>query len=76
MLLPTSHGVSPSLSLDEFCKQYDLTTEICKKLHNEGFTGSHPLQYVAIANLKEIGFKYGEIASLKDAFTHQPVLPE
>jgi hypothetical protein len=28
MLLPTSHGVGPSLSLNEFCKQYDLTTEI------------------------------------------------
>jgi hypothetical protein len=49
---------------------------ICEKLHNEGFTGSYPLQYVAIADLKEMGFKYGEIASLKDAVTHWSVLLE
>ena len=76
MLLPTSHGVGPSLSLDEFCKHYDLTTEICEKLRNEGFSGSRPLQYVAIADLKEMGFKYGEIASLKDAVTRWSVLLE
>jgi hypothetical protein len=74
MLLPTSHSVGPSLSLNGFCKQYDLTTAICEKLRNEGFTGSHPLQYVAIADLKEMGFKYGKIASLKDAVMHWSVL--
>jgi hypothetical protein len=67
MLLPASQDVGPSLTLEDFCNQFNLPQTICTQLQEEGFTGSHPLQYVAISDLKEMGFKFGEIASLKDA---------
>jgi hypothetical protein len=66
-LLPASRDIGPSLTLEDFCNQFDLPQTICAKLRDEGFTGSRPLQYVAISDLKEMGFKFGEIALLKDA---------
>ena len=70
MLLPASQDIGPSLTLEDFCNQFDLPQTICTKLHDEGSTGSHLLQYVAISDLKEMGFKFGEITSLKDAVAH------
>jgi len=67
MLLPTSRTAGPSMTLQDFCTQYDITDNVCKKLFDEGYTNSRVFQYVAVEELKEVGFKNGEIASLKDA---------
>src|SRR6202011_3284052 len=37
------------------------------KLTDEGYTDSHLMQYVSVAELKEAGLKNGEVASLKYA---------
>jgi hypothetical protein len=39
-----------------------------QKLFEEGYKTSHHLQYATMSELKEAGFRIGEIASLKDAF--------
>jgi hypothetical protein len=64
---PVSRTVGPNLTLQEFCNQFDVTANVYNKLVNKGYTNSQVLQYVAIDELKEMGFKFGEIALLKDA---------
>lgn len=66
-LLPEYRTAGPSLPLQEFCIQFDVSEAVCHRLREEGFTSSRTLQYIAIDNLKEMKFKLGEIASLKDA---------
>ena len=39
-----------------------------QKLFDEGYKTSHHLQYATVSELKEAGFKIGQIVSLKDAF--------
>jgi hypothetical protein len=66
MLLPPSRAIGLYLTLQDFCTQYDIPDITHNKLVDEGYTNSRVLQYVAIEELKEAGFKNGEIASLKD----------
>jgi hypothetical protein len=67
MLLPASRSVGCSMTLPEFCTLYKITNAVQKKLVEEGYTDSHLMQYVSVAELKEAGLKNGEIASLKYA---------
>lgn len=59
------HG--PNLTLDAFCTLYGLSEEIKTKLRENGYTGSDTLTFIIVPELKEMGFKYGEIAALKAA---------
>ncbi|KAG1719693.1 hypothetical protein EDB19DRAFT_1647862 [Suillus lakei] len=59
------HG--PNLTLDAFCTMYGLSQDIRTKLHDNGYTGSDTLTFIIVPELKEMGFKYGEIAALKAA---------
>ncbi|KAG1735560.1 hypothetical protein EDB19DRAFT_1638277, partial [Suillus lakei] len=59
------HG--PNLTLDAFCTMYGLSQDIRMKLHDNGYTGSNTLTFIIVLELKEMGFKYGEIAALKAA---------
>jgi hypothetical protein len=67
MLLPPSLSIGPSMPLAAFCVKYNITEVVRTKLDDEGYTDAHLLQYVSIAELKEAGFKNGEIASLRYA---------
>jgi hypothetical protein len=67
MLLPASRSVGCPMTLPEFCTLYKITDAVQKKLVEEGYTDSHLMQYVSVAELKEAGLKNGEIASLKYA---------
>jgi len=46
-------------------------------LDDNGFKVSHVLQYAVMDELKEMGFKFREVAVLKDAVGHWsvPVVP-
>ncbi|KAG1908399.1 uncharacterized protein F5891DRAFT_1179917 [Suillus fuscotomentosus] len=59
------HG--PNLTLDSFCMLYGLSEEIRTKLHENGYTSADMLTFIVVPELKEMGFKYGEIAVLKAA---------
>jgi hypothetical protein len=67
MLLPSSRSIGPSMPLIEFCSLYNITKTVHQKLADEGYTDSHLMQYVSVAELKEAGLKNGEVASLKYA---------
>lgn len=67
-LLPIAHTAGPSLALEDFCSQYQVDLAVRQKLFDEGYKTSHHLQYATVSELKEAGFRIGEIASLKDAF--------
>lgn len=66
LLLPgTHHG--PDLSLDEFCTSYNLSDAIRIKLRANGYTSAETLTFIVTPELREMGFKFGEIAALKVA---------
>jgi hypothetical protein len=67
-LLPIARAAGPSLTLEDFCLQYQVDLGVRQKLFDEGYKTSHHLQYATVLELKEAGFKIGQIASLKDAF--------
>jgi hypothetical protein len=67
-LLPIARATGPSLALEDFCSQYQVDLTVHQKLFDEGYKTSHHLQYATVSELKEAGFRIGEIASLKDAF--------
>jgi hypothetical protein len=66
-ILPVSARPSPDLSLPDFCTAYSLSPEIHMKLMGNGYTGTQTIRYIIISELKEMGFKNGEIAAMKDA---------
>jgi hypothetical protein len=77
MLLLPSHAPGANMSIAQFCAEYELDNSICSKLDDNGFKVSHILQYVVMDELKEMGFKFREVAVLKDAVGRWsvPVVP-
>ena len=69
-LLPLARMAGPSLALEDFCSQYQVDLGVHQKLFEEGYKITHHLQYATVSELKEAGFRIGEIASLKDVFAH------
>ncbi|KAG1754121.1 hypothetical protein EDD22DRAFT_1000960 [Suillus occidentalis] len=66
-LMPAGAQLGPDLSLDDFCAQYSLSDDIRSKLHKNGYTGTETLSFIIVAELKEMGFKFGEVAAMKAA---------
>ncbi|KAG1899822.1 uncharacterized protein F5891DRAFT_901698, partial [Suillus fuscotomentosus] len=56
-----------SLPLDHFCRDYNLSDGILTKLSDNGYTGTETICYILISELKEMGFKLGEIAAMRAA---------
>jgi hypothetical protein len=52
------------LSIDNFCKLYDLSGNILARLKENGYEKMKTLKYVTISQLHEMSFKHGEIALL------------
>ena len=68
--LPLVHpgaSVLDSVTLSEFATRYQISDHIRTRLEEEGFTISNQLRFIIIRELKEMGFKRGEIAVLQDA---------
>jgi hypothetical protein len=66
-LLPTSHAPGIDMPLVEFCTLYDLSPGIFQKLIDNDYKTAHFLCFVTFPELKEMGFKLGELAGLPDA---------
>ena len=67
LLLPASAMPGAHLSLQEFCTRYSLSNAIHQKLDENGYTGSNTITYICVSEMKEMGFKFGEVAAMKDA---------
>jgi hypothetical protein len=66
MLLPLLCGPGTNMSITEFCIYYELDDSIHAWLDDNGFKVARVLQYVAVNDLKEMGFKFWETVALKD----------
>ena len=51
----------------EFCRLYGLGDPILQKFLQHGYLQSRMLRFIQIPELKEMDFRLGEIAALKDA---------
>ena len=67
MLLPPSLKPGAKMSIEDFCNQFSLSVEIFERLRENGYSGSHVIQHIEIAELRMMAFKPGEIAELKEA---------
>ena len=67
LLLPASAKPGPHLTLNEFCLTYSLSNSVHQKLDENGYMTSNTITYIHVSELKEMGFKHGEIAAMKDA---------
>jgi hypothetical protein len=67
MLLLIAQPSGPKLTIADFCRNYSLSDSICARLTENGYSGTHTFSYIEVGDLKEMGFKGGEIAELKHA---------
>ncbi|KAJ2927203.1 hypothetical protein H1R20_g9889, partial [Candolleomyces eurysporus] len=66
-LIPAGLVPGPKLSMDEFCKTYDLPEFILTWFTQNGFRSTAGLQFVKVHELRDMGFKPGEIMEIWDA---------
>jgi hypothetical protein len=66
-LLPPSHAPGIDMSLADFCSLYDLSPGIFQKLIDNDYKTARFLRFLTFPEMKEMGFKLGEIAGLRDA---------
>ncbi|KAF7326738.1 hypothetical protein MVEN_02592700 [Mycena venus] len=67
MLLPPNTGVGARMPISDFCERYDLGTSIAEKLTNNGYKYSSVFYLIKLSELKEMEFRPGEVAELRDA---------
>ena len=66
-LLHPSRRPGPDMPLEAFCKQFGLEDDVLNKFHTHKFSYARTLRFVTIGELKDMSFKLGEIAALRDA---------
>ncbi|KAF5380154.1 hypothetical protein D9615_006147 [Tricholomella constricta] len=55
------------MSLTQFCAMFKLGDAVLEKFHENGYNEARVLRFVTIEDLKEMKFRLGEIAALRDA---------
>ena len=63
----TGHIAGARIALEEFCTLYNLSESVHMKLEENGYIGSWTLPFADVQDLRDVGFKPGELAQLKDA---------
>lgn len=66
-LIPSHLHPGPRIPIDKFCNLYDLGENIVRQLKENGFMGTQAFRFIETKDLKDMGFKPGEIADSKDA---------
>ncbi|KAF9236601.1 hypothetical protein BU15DRAFT_7820, partial [Melanogaster broomeanus] len=66
-VIPPGMKPGPDLSLDDFCIRYKLSDDVKAKLSENGYFRTETIEFIVISELKEMGFKFGEIAAMKAA---------
>jgi hypothetical protein len=67
LLLRSDLKPGERLTIVDFCSHYSLDSSICNRLVENGFSTSSALRRVAVSDLKDMGFKMGEVAELQEA---------
>jgi hypothetical protein len=66
-LLHPSRVPGRDMPIEEFCATHDLGPTILEKLQENFFMHARVLRFLTIQELKDMNFRLGEIASLRDA---------
>jgi len=74
MLLNSKRIPGPDPPIIKFCKHYDLTENVQKKLMDNGYMHACMFHFICISELKEMTFFNGEITALKDAVEQWPTI--
>ncbi|KAJ7769664.1 hypothetical protein DFH07DRAFT_938223 [Mycena maculata] len=67
MLIPHPLVPGPKMSIEEFCKEYELDDDIRDHFRQHKFKSTSSFQYIELAELKGMDFLAGEVAELKVA---------
>jgi len=67
LLLHPSRLPGPEMDIAIFCQQFNLAPQTLEKLKENYYGKAQVLRFVHIDDLKEMGFRMGEIAGLQDA---------
>jgi hypothetical protein len=74
-LLSPLRCAGPEFSLDEFCTVYELGDAVLKRFEENCYKKSSTLRFVTIQELKDMGFRLGEIAALRVAVEAWSISP-
>jgi hypothetical protein len=67
MLLGPARNLGPDMAIAQFCNSFGLQPTIQAKLEENAYDYARNLRFIALDDLKEMGFKLGEKAALQDA---------
>ena len=62
-LIPSTHGPGPRMSMEQFW----LSEDIFRRLDTNKYSGTQAFAHMEPSELRELGFKPGEIVDLKEA---------
>ena len=65
-LLPANRAAGTDMPIADFCAAFDLVQMIEDKLVENGYLHSRFLHFVTIDELKQMNFRLGEIAAIRD----------
>lgn len=66
-LIPATHEPGSRLDMATFCAVFRLSDAISHRLTDNAYTATHAFAHMEPAELREMGFKAGEIVDLKEA---------
>lgn len=67
MLIPPGVAAGPSLSVKDFCAQYDLDDDICTRFRQFKYKKTDSFRYITLNQLDKMEFMPGEVAELQVA---------
>jgi hypothetical protein len=67
LLLHPSRAPGTDMPISQFCTNFGLGPAIIKKFENNFYMDARVLRFVTMDELKEMDFRLGEIAGLRDA---------
>lgn len=66
-LIPTHLQPGIKQDIGTFCFIHGLSLDVLEKFRANAYTGTQAFRYIDVQELKDLGFKLGEIADLKEA---------
>ena len=57
----------PRMDIEMFCTLYSLSSDFLCRFQEHGISGTHAFAHINVKDLKEMGFKIGEIIDVKEA---------
>lgn len=62
-----NHSEGPKMDIETFCTVYSLSEELLSCFREHRISGTHAFAHIGTKELKEMGFRIGEIIDIKEA---------